>query len=256
MGFFNKLFGKKNEEILEEKSVNRCTLFDNSESLNKGDWSLVYSASLGPMLAVQEAIGTHVVKSRNWNIDFVKQVIYFGDDEYNIKLIGSESNTSNTWLWGYENVNGFDEGLLTFANEIRQFGGTNELTAFNISKFDLDEYYNGHTLSTAACLVASGDYGYYRCPHDGGAVFVALTNLPSKVFEPVDGQAFARHVMNALDIQLVEHLTFVEGFLKWNGTEYEKNGYTIIAKFETDYLIEFEKVDGFFRVVSVKTASL
>ena len=59
-------------------------------------WNDIFSDNLGKMMAIQIACAEFVVKNRNWNVDFNKGIIAFGDDEYPLQFLGSEANSSNT----------------------------------------------------------------------------------------------------------------------------------------------------------------
>ena len=54
-------------------------------------------------------------------------------------------------FWGHENINGFDERLLGLANRAREFGEKFGIEAFSASQFNLDENFNGHTISMVLC---------------------------------------------------------------------------------------------------------
>ena len=109
-----------------------------------------------------------------WQADFESGKICFDKQEFDMQFIGSESFSSNTWLWGYENVNGFDERLLALANRAREFGEKFGLEAFSTAQFDLDENVNGHTLSMVACVALGEELSYYKIDYDGGAAYVAV----------------------------------------------------------------------------------
>ena len=73
-------------------------------------WNDVFSANLGKIMAIQTACAKYVVKNRNWNVDFDRGIISFGNDEYPLQFLGSEANSSNTWLWAWENINCYYRG--------------------------------------------------------------------------------------------------------------------------------------------------
>ena len=85
-------------------------------------WNDVFSANLGKIMAIQTACAKYVVKNRDWNVDFDKGIIAFGNDEYPLQFLGSEANSSNTWLWAWENINGFDDKIISLAREIKAKG--------------------------------------------------------------------------------------------------------------------------------------
>ena len=63
-----------------------------------------------------------IVKGRRRSVDFERGEISFGDDAPRaIWYIGSEASGSRTWPWGYENINRFDERLLTLARDVRDW---------------------------------------------------------------------------------------------------------------------------------------
>ena len=127
MGFFDKL--KKTENT--EKDI-----FD---TINKSDWLQVFSACLGKAMVIQNNAGKYVVKDRNWNVDFSQGYIAFGEDKYPVQFIGSESNSSNSWMWGWNNINNFPSQLITLANEMLDKGEEWSLDPLRVPQFDLND---------------------------------------------------------------------------------------------------------------------
>ena len=101
--------------------------------------------------------------------------ISFGDDTPRaIWYIGSEASGSRTWLWGYKNINRLDERLLILARDVRDFDLRHGLAELGTPKLTLSAEINGHAPSAIACGLSQEPAIYYRCPHAGGAVFVAF----------------------------------------------------------------------------------
>lgn len=240
-----ELFGKK-------KPIGRY-VFDGSYEINKNDWTQVFSACLGKMVAIQQACAEIVIKNQDWYVDFDKRTILFGDDEYPVQFIGSESSSSNTWLWGWENVNGFDEKVLEIAKETKKKGDKWNLDALSIAYFDLDEDFDGHKLSIVTCGISGKDICYYRCPHDRGASFVAFSGALNEVFRPIDVHNFISLSMECIQQFELDHKIFIESFLRWNEIKYEWQENSIIAHFKQDLLIEFEEVEDFLRIKNIQT---
>ncbi|MCB6611633.1 hypothetical protein V3C10_19810 [[Clostridium] symbiosum] len=247
MGFFKKTQKKKQAAPVERKSV-----FD-GRTIDTGNWKQVFSACLGKMMAVQTACSDLVVRGQDWNVDFESGFISFGQDKYPIQFIGSESASSGTWLWGWENINGFNETILETAEETKRKGKAWGLEPLTIAEFELDDTFNGHNLSIAACGISDRELCYYRGPHAGGAVFIAFGNVPKEVFAPVGMVKFTNLTMQCIQQFAVDHKIFVESFLMWNGTAYEKTESRFTAHFEQDLAIEFEEAGGFFRISGIKT---
>ena len=57
---------------------------------------------------------------------------------------------------------------------MRDFGLWHGLAELSTPKLALSEEINGHALSAIACGLSQEPVIYYRCPHAGGAVFVAF----------------------------------------------------------------------------------
>ena len=220
-------------------------------------WNDVFSANLGKMMAIQIACGELVVKNKNWNVDFNKGIIAFGDDEYPLQFLGSEANSSNTWLWSWENINGFDDKIISLARSIKEKGEKINLEPLINAEIDISDELNGHTLSIVACGLADKNYCYYRGPHSGGAIFVAFDGVDKKVFTPVDAKDFADIVVRCIQQFSLNHKLFIESFLEWNKNKYKWQENIIIADFGKDgeLRIECEKVENNFRIKNINLNS-
>ena len=246
MGLFDK-FNKT------EAKIERISIFETDYQINKSSWFEVFSACLGQVMAIQDACREQVVQGQNWNVDFATAQLIFGNQSYPVQFLGSESNSSNTWKWGWDNVNGFHTSLIELANTTRSLGEKWDLEPLSVAGLELDDTFNGHTLSVVACGVSKDNYCYYRGPHDRGAVLMAFSDVPNSVFNPVDVHKFISIAIDCIQNYVVEHKIFIESFLNWNKIKYNWEGQTIIAEFLQELHIEFEQVDEFLRVSSIKT---
>lgn len=232
----------------------RVNILKTDYEMNRTDWTEVVSAVFGGMLRVQEAIEMYVAKGQAWNVDFHTKKIKIGKSTYPIQYIGSEAIESNDWLWGWENINGFDESLLELVGEAREFGEKVGFAALTNPNLPLTEKITGYILSMISCGISEKNYGYYPCKHPGGIAFVALYDLPEKFFAPVDTKLFIKTIMSAISQYELDHKILVEGFLAWNGTDYHWENNNIYAKFSDDdgqLLIRFEDIGDKKRIESI-----
>lgn len=208
-------------------------------------------------MAVQIACAEHVVKNRDWNVDFDRGIISFGNDEYPLQFLGSEATSSNTWLWAWENINEFDDKIISLAREIKAKGEKLNLEALTTAEIDINDELNGHTLSIVACGLADKNYCYYRGPHSGGAILVAIDGVDEKVFSSVSAKDFVDITIKCIQQFSLNHKIFVESFLEWNKTKYKLQGDTIIADFKKDgkLMIELEKIENSFRIKNISLNS-
>ena len=220
-------------------------------------WNDIFSANLGKMMAIQIACAELVVKNRDWNVDFDKGIISFGNDEYPLQFLGSEATSSNTWLLAWENINGFDDKIISLAKSIKEKGEKLNLEPLINAEIDISDELNGHTLSIVACGLADKNYCYYRGPHSGGAIFVAFDGVDKKVFTPVDAKDFADIVVRCIQQFSLNHKLFIESFLEWNKNKYKWQENIIIADFGKDgeLRIECEKVENNFRIKNINLNS-
>lgn len=220
-------------------------------------WNEIFSANLGKIMAIQIACAEHVVKNRDWNVDFDRGIISFGNDEYPLQFLGSEATSSNTWLWAWENINEFDDKIISLAREIKAKGEKLNLEALTTAEIDINDELNGHTLSIVACGLADKNYCYYRGPHSGGAILVAIDGVDEKVFSSVSAKDFVDITIKCIQQFSLNHKIFVESFLEWNKTKYKLQGDTIIADFEKDgkLMIELEKIENSFRIKNISLNS-
>ena len=220
-------------------------------------WNEIFSANLGKMMAIQIACAELVVKNRDWNVDFDKGIIAFGNDEYPLQFLGSEANSSNTWLWAWENINGFDDKIISLAKSIKEKGEKLNLEPLINAEIDISDELNGHTLSIVACGLADKNYCYYRGPHSGGAIFVAFNGVDEKVFSSVSAKEFLDITVKCIQQFSLNHKLFIENFLEWNKNKYKWQENIIIADFGKDgeLKIEFEKIENSFRIIKINLNS-
>ena len=196
-------------------------------------------------------------KNRDWNIDFDRGIISFGNDEYPLQFLGSEATSSNTWLWAWENINGFDDKIISLAKSIKEKGEKLNLEPLINAEIDISDELNGHTLSIVACGLADKNYCYYRGPHSGGAIFVAFNGVDEKVFSSVSAKEFLDITVKCIQQFSLNHKLFIENFLEWNKNKYKWQENIIIADFGKDgeLKIEFEKIENSFRIININLNS-
>ena len=220
-------------------------------------WNDVFSANLGKIMAIQTACAKYVVKNRDWNVDFDRGIISFGNDEYPLQFLGSEANSSNTWLWAWENISEFDDKIISLAREIKAKGEKLNLEALTTAEINISDELNGHTLSIVACGLADKNYCYYRDPYSDGAIFVAFEGVDEKVFSSVSAKEFVDIIVRCIQQFSLNHKLFVESFLEWNKTKCEWNKNTLIADFENSQKLEidFEEKTELARIINIRLNS-
>jgi len=235
-------------------SSGRVNVFDIDYPFDRSSWLDVFSACAGKSFIAQERFAQLIVQDRDWFVDFSAQTLSFGTDTFPVQFIGSESSVSNTWMWGWNNINNFDSQLISLANEVRTLGERWQLQPLTVKSFELSEDFNAHTLAITATGICKGDFCYYIGPHESGAAVMAVPVSDQRVFAPVSLGEFVQWVMSAIQSFDLEHRIFTESLLLWNGTPFERDGKKLIAYFPEQKLrIDLEKADGIDRITNIKT---
>ena len=210
--------------------------------IDKSSWIQLISACAGRSMLLQKRALRLLVQDSKWQADFESGKICFDKQEFDMQFIGSESFSSNTWLWGYENVNGFDERLLSLANRAREFGEKFGLEAFKTAQFELDETVNGHTLSMVACVALDEELSYYRIDYDGGAAYVAFR--AEAIFkEPVLASEVVSVANECISAYELDHKLFIKGLLLGCEIKFSENKDEIVAKFQDKVSFTFDELN-------------
>ena len=222
-------------------------MFLDKLGVDKSNWSELFSACVGKATLLQKRAFKLLVEGSNWQVDFDSGKIYFDEHEFDMQFIGSESFSSNTWLWGYENINGFDERLLELANKAREFGEKFGLSAFSTPQFELDENFNGHTISMVLCA-AFDEQNYYRIEYEGGAAYVAFRS--DMVFkEPVLANEILGVVNECISSYELDHKIFIKGLLLSCDMKFSESPNEVVAnKYELSF-----KFDELNRLINISS---
>lgn len=245
MKFFEHFF--KTDEIKKQELTEIFCQID------KSSWIQVFSACLGKVMVIQNNASDIIVKGRGGNVDFSNRALFFGDTEYKIQYIGIESSSENKWTWGWDYSDKFTEETLVLAHEMRDKGIDWQLTPLSLPNTPLTELINGQTISAVACGISEENYFYYRVPHHGGAIYLAVEYAEKDVLNKANLTLFAQITMECVKQYPVDHKIFVESLLQWNKTPYKWNGDMLIARFPQELFIGFEQTGKHYRIVSMKT---
>lgn len=222
-------------------------MFLDKLGVDKSNWSKLFSACVGKATLLQKRAFKLLVEGSNWQVDFDSGKIYFNGREFDMQFIGSESFSSNTWLWGYENINGFDERLLELANKAREFGEKFGLSAFSTPQFELDENFNGHTISMVLCA-AFDEQNYYRIGYEGGAAYVAFRE--DVVFEePVLANELLGTVNECISSYELDHKIFIKGLLLSCDMKFSESPNEIVAN-KNELSFKFDELNRLVNISS------
>ncbi|KAF9950563.1 hypothetical protein BGZ72_007804 [Mortierella alpina] len=203
-------------------------------------------ASFDKQLALSDIIG-----SADWNADMTAQTVIFGSRHcFKMQVIGTESLSSNTWLWGWANQGGIPAATLRASQELLALGKRDNIPELAQSMLPITEDINGHNLMMIASGICNGN-AYYRGPYDGGAVFILIRDpdFPRKTVNPairiptVFSQAISTLTISDHKVAFRHYVLYYQGNV-------EETDDTIRAEFDLGNIVE-AKFEPPHRLVSI-----
>ena len=116
---------------------------------------------------------------QRWDYDLESATLTFSSDgiprvSATIQAVGSTSNKSGTWMWGWAN-GGLPAITTDKLHQLREFGERENITQMTEATFPGDEAL-GWELAAVATQILGGK-GVYRCPSGNGFLFLILMDI-------------------------------------------------------------------------------
>lgn len=230
-------------------------IFDIELRFDRKNWFDTFSASLGDVFVSQIRFTHTIVKDSKGDINLEDGTITFGNNgTYDIQIIGIENLDKNIWQWGFQDLKGVDKEYLKLAYDIKALGVKFGNEALREPCFQLNDIYNGHTLSTVACAVQKENYCYHKCEHPAGALYVAIKGLPDEIFEPIVASEFLDFTLDRIKHVTVNQKIFVESFLQLNKIPYMwESGVKLVSDFGEKFIVvEYKLGNGFLNISQMR----
>ncbi|GAA1638925.1 MULTISPECIES: DUF6882 domain-containing protein [Brevibacterium] len=143
-----------------------------------------------------------VIAGAAWEVDFSADPTLTFDVEggeplrTRPHLVGSESSSQGTWLWGWENINGFPEAVVGLAHEVRKFGAAEGISDLVTPEIDLDDELALRL--TLAAKEATGKWAHYPAAAGAGTTVWVLVDSPALALPAPTVKASVRALMQGL----------------------------------------------------------
>lgn len=209
------------------------------------------SACIGPARLRQHAFGRLVVRDQDWNVDFSRGVIRFGEDTYPVQFLGTESEVSHTWLWAHVNPGDFPEAVLKRGIRFYEQCVAEGMEELRQEELPLTPLVNGHNIASMAASTTEGGACYYRCPYENGAAFVLVTGLPDDVFAPAPVQEVVSAAADLIRQFPLNHGILMSNLLADNCVEVVEENGVLTGRFAdgTTLTVRFDEMG---RITSLK----
>lgn len=127
------------------------------------------TAPLGSQLHMAELVGLS-----DWHIDLATGMFSIGNQyQWHTQLLGLESEAIGDWLWAWANAeSNIPTHLLVASLALKAYGEQHGIPELTTPQLSLDQI-DGHTLALLATGICETN-AYYRCPYDGGALYVLI----------------------------------------------------------------------------------
>ncbi|KAF9988114.1 hypothetical protein BGZ75_009953 [Mortierella antarctica] len=206
-------------------------------------------ASFDKQLALSDIIG-----SADWSADIANQTVTFGSRHcFKMQVMGTESTSSNTWLWAWANQGGIPAAALRASQELHALGRQNNIPEFMQTTLPITEEINGHNLTMIAAGVCNGD-AYYRGPYDGGAVFMIIRDqdFPRETVDPaIRIPTVFSQAISALTIS--NHKVAFRHYVEYYHGRIEETDNAICAEFHNGNRVE-AKFEPSHRLTSINSS--
>ena len=173
---------------------------------------------------------SELVGESSWDVDLGSGRIIFGTRSWRIQLLGTESEASGTWLWAWANTeSNIPAHLLVASLALKAYGELHNIPELTTPQFSLDQI-DGHALALLASGICDAN-AYYRCPYEGGALFVLIMddNFPKCQDPPL--QRIATVFPQAIaSLEIPDHKLALSGYLDSYGLSHEQDGDKIVVK--------------------------
>lgn len=164
----------------------------------------------------------------NWNVDLEKGTADFGKGRvYPLQVIGTESSSNFTWLWGWANeASEIPKPLLAHALQLKELGYEQDIVDLISPEIALSQA-DGYSIALVATGVC-GASAFYRGPYEGGALFFTLTKVP-----PPKRAPSAMELVNTMSMVMtqfqVNHRLMAQSFLEQQGHTVAEEGRQLVS---------------------------
>lgn len=115
----------------------------------------------------------------SWEVNLDLGVASFGDGlSFPLQVIGTESESSQTWLWGWANhASGIPGPLLKVSDQLRDLGERESIPELGTEEIPLGGNVSGFVYGLLATAIGNQS-AHYRGAYPGGALFFTVDQVP------------------------------------------------------------------------------
>ena len=213
-------------------------------------FSMLYHQHVGMSLEKQLTLQAWAGEL-DWQFDLSSGILSLSDGTaWQTQVLGTESESSGTWRWGWANEQSSVPGaLLRHSLSLKSYGRTHGVPELTVTSIPLDEF-QGHDIALVATGVCNAS-AYYRCPYEGGSLYVLFDdlNLPCD-HRPVQQRILSTFPQVLARSALVDHRGAFEAYLQTHELSFaDENGVLIVqARGKKIIQAEFDRMRRLVRL--------
>jgi hypothetical protein len=173
---------------------------------------------------------SNLVGVLGWHFDLATGILSFSNKyNWHSQLLGTEAETSGTWLWAWANTeSNISAHLLVASLALKAYGEQHDIPELTEPQVPLDQI-DGHALALLASGICEAN-AYYRCPYEGGALYVLIMdeNFPKCPDPPLQRIATAFPQIIASHVT-PDHKFALTDYLDHYGLAHEHDGNKIVV---------------------------
>jgi hypothetical protein len=185
-----------------------------------------------------------------WEFDMDRGEILFNDAvAYKVQILGTESEESGTWMWAWANTaSQIPDSLLRAANDLRSFGAEHGVAELTDDEVALDRV-DGHTIALIGLGLCNAQ-AYYRCPYDGGAMFVLITDDTLPLESGNRLERLSSTITQAIsNLDIADHKAATIAYCRRQGLQFEERDDALtVTDGRSTLTIEFDDLKRIARI--------
>ena len=186
--------------------------------------------------AEMQAVFGRRIAGADWEVDFGAEpptLRFTGEKPLDVRahMLGSESQQTSTWHWGWDNINDFPAPVVDLSHAVRKYGAAHELSEFTTEEIDLaDELALRLTL---ASKTLTGLWAHYPVDAGGGSVVWLLVEHPELTLgEPAIRDLVRSLAQGLTETEVTDHRAALIAYSQQRGfplAELEGTGLRLLA---------------------------
>lgn len=190
-----------------------------------------------------------LIKDRMHELDLDAGLIRFHDLQFQMQVLGTESDNTLTWLWAWaDEQTEIPPALMQSAIQLRNWGANEGITEFTRPSVDLDRA-DGHVIAMIGAEICKASC-YYRDSYEGGAVVLLLFDKLIDSQPPFDRERLLRQSSDIFSRYEINHRHAILSYLHLKNLSLIEDSNVVSCELESGerLIAEFDRTGRLVKV--------